>query len=146
DRRAFFGCFANLAEQLLHVAESRAGERVSSIHESMDRNAWHTLAPRKLYHCQQMLVYRVNSARADESHEMKCSPVRFCLAAHGDERWILEERSIGDGSVDFHQVRHHHSSGAEVEVTDFTVAHLSFWKTNACDGRLEESARWVRPD
>ena len=73
-------------------------------------------------------------------------PFFFALSHARDERRILEERSVADRFADAHEVLHHDAAGAEVQVSDFAVAHLSLGKPDRAAGRLEQRPRVSRDE
>ena len=60
-----------MREELFHVAKPRARHRVTAIHECMNRNSRNSLLNREIDQCKEMLIDRVHSACANQSHQVK---------------------------------------------------------------------------
>jgi hypothetical protein len=132
-------------QQLLEVAEPRAGHGVSPVEHDLDGDARHVLPLRELEQRQQMRVDGMHAARANEADEMQRAPGCLHTATGVDEDRVLEEASVLDGVVDADEILLHHTTRAEVEVTDLAVAHLSARQPDRFLRRRKQGTRRARP-
>ena len=58
---------------------------------------------------------------------------------------LLDASPIGDGAADAHDVLRHHAPGAQVEVSDFAVSHLSVAQADRPPRRVEARSRKPLP-
>ena len=108
----------------------------------MDPDAPHAGPGGQLGQRHQVAVVGVDTAGADEADEMEGpSPVGRPLAGR-DQRGSREERPVRDGRVDARQVLEDRAPGAEVQVADFRVPHLTDRQT---DIALRGAELRVRP-
>ncbi len=67
-------------------------------------------------------------------------------AERRDERLVLEEAAVRDRSVDALEVLIEHPTGADRQMPDLRVAHLSGRQADRLAGRLEPSMGVLRPE
>ncbi len=59
---------------------------------------------------------------------------------HGfNQYWIAVEIAFFDHEIDLGDVHVHHASGADVQMPDFTVAHLPLWQADKAPAGVNES-------
>src|SRR5436305_10927203 len=104
----------------------------------MDRDARHLLTRAKVDQREEMLVDRVNTAAPNETDEVNGPAVALRDVAGLDEGGIREERLVPNRFSDAHQVLHHDAAGAEVQMPDLAVSHLTFGEANREARRLEQ--------
>ena len=73
---------------------------------------------------------RVHAAIGGQSHEVQFLAVFLGIGIGTYDFGILEDGTVGAGTVDFYQVLVYDASGTDVEVSHFRVAHLSVGQTN----------------
>src|SRR5450756_248529 len=78
--------------------------------------------------------------RQDQTQEVKSSVVLLYVPACTNKGGIGVEASVGDGRRDAYQILRHDASGAEIQVSDLAVAHLSFRQTDAKSGSFKQRA------
>src|SRR6185503_8204207 len=61
--------------------------------------------------------------------------------AGADERRVPEERLVANRLANSHEILHHDAPGTKVEVSDFTVAHLSVGQADGAPRRIEQRSR-----
>src|SRR4029077_10852161 len=72
---------------------------------------------------------------------MASAAARFELFDQGHERWRTLDFTAGNGIVDARQVLDHHAAGADIEVTDFGIAHLALGQADVLARSVEKSVR-----
>ncbi len=77
-----------------------------------------------------MLERRVYAAVAGQSHQVESASGVVCCFKRRFDLGIVEDGAVGYGLVDFHEVLIDHTSGADVEMAHFRVAHLSVGQTD----------------
>src|SRR5688500_367316 len=80
---------------------------------------------------------RVDASVADETEEVERRPAAHAAIDGGDEPRIVEESAVRDRPVDPADPLIDDKTGAEIEVTDFGVAHLSRRETDVPAGAAE---------
>ena len=99
---------------------------VAAVHEAMDeRVSGHTISIGYLYEFVQVVERRVNASRRGETHEVQALSRRLCIFVSRADFWIVKNAVVGTSTVYLHQVLVDDTSGADVEMTDFGVAHLA---------------------
>src|ERR1700733_12623858 len=77
-----------------------------------------------------MLLVSVDAGFAYQADEME-GAVAFACSLHGfGDGWEIRKFIVGDEEVDARDVHGDYAAGAEVQVTDFAVAHLAVGKAN----------------
>ena len=116
-----------------HVEQERADDlgaqrrrRVAAVEEAMDGDGGHPGPDAELDTGQQVPVERVDAARAEQPHQVQGAAALPEAGAELDEGGELVELAALNALRDSHEVLRHHPSGAQVQVPDLAVAHLSF--------------------
>ena len=92
-----------------------------------------------------MLLLGVDTAIRDEADQMQ-GTVRFTRALHGlGDGWKVGEFIVCDEEINAGDVHLDNASGAEIEMTDFAVAHLTVWEAHEVLGGADQSVRDIRP-
>jgi len=91
---------------------------------------------------EEVVDVRVHAAVAEEADEMELA---LAAVLHG----LLEERDlvellVGDEEIDAGDVHVYDAAGADVEMADFTVAHLTFGKADGGAGGLDQGVGELR--
>jgi len=121
------------AEGLLegfHVAEAAGGHGVASVHEGMDEDVGELVLGGHANECVEVALVRVDAAVGEQSDEMERSSLLACQFVGTDQRGVGVEAAVHDGGVDACHVHSDDAAGAEVEVTDLGVAHLTVWQAD----------------
>lgn len=67
---------------------------------------------------------------AGETHKVQRVSCLLCVGIGIFDFRVVHNGAIGDGAVDFYQILINDASGADVEVTNFAVTHLSVRKSD----------------
>ena len=89
-----------------------------------------------------MIDVRVHSAVGDEAEQMNA----FAALESGREGRILEEGAVLDRLVHAHQILKEHSAGADRQVADLAVSHLSRRQPDRAGRGLERGMRKGSPE
>ena len=116
--------------------------RVPTVQDRVDHDVFDTLASGQLRDRHEVPVVGVHAAGADEAHEVQSTIPSDGGPGRLHERFVGEERAVGDGSVDTRQVLEHGPTGTDVQVPDLAVAHLAVGQP---DGRARGVQHGVRP-
>ena len=73
-----------------------------------------------------MVKTRMHAAVGKESHQVKRFAGSFEVLKHRAAFGLLKELILRTGAVDAHKILIDHAAGADVEVADFGIAHLTF--------------------
>src|SRR6185295_8828344 len=137
---------ADVIEKLAHEPERRLGQRVASVQNRVNRDAFDALSLRQIDHRKGVLVDCVHSPGADQSHQMESPAVASHLPACTHQSGVGVETAIGNGGGDAHQILHHHTARAEIEMSDFAVPHLPFRQTDTQSGCFEQGTGAATPE
>jgi len=86
-----------------------------------------------------MLDVRVHATIAQQAQKMQ---LPFPPTLHGLlEQWHLLQLVIRDHQVDARDVHVHDAARADIQMADFTVAHLAFGQADGRSGRLNQGIR-----
>ena len=88
-------------------------------------------------HRDELILMAVDAAVGNKSDEVESAGLPF-FESGGEDR-VLCERAFGDGFVDARKVLIHDAAGAEIQVTDFRVAHLSIGQADIETRGAEEA-------
>jgi len=105
----------------------------------VDRDPLYSVAPAQLDGGKEVPVESVHAPEAEETDEMEGAARLLCSAAERDQGLEVEEAAVGDALVDPDEILRHHPAGAEVEVSDLAVAHLTFGESDGQAARVEKS-------
>src|SRR5882762_5254198 len=131
--------FTNFLLELLHEIAAAVRRRVAAIHEAVNQDVLDFLLLGHFQQCEQMIDVRVHAAIAEQAHQMQST---LAATLHG----LLEKRHVlhllvGDEQVDAGDVHVYDAAGADVEVADFTIAHLAFRKADVRARSMDQRIR-----
>src|ERR1041385_8479308 len=86
-----------------------------------------------------MGVERVDPAVPDSLEKMQRPAGSSQPGPELEERRQAEEVALGNTRGDAHDVLRHHAAGAQIEMSDFAVAHLSFRESYGEPAGVEQS-------
>ena len=89
-------------------------------------------------------LHGVHAAGAHETHEVKGLVGSGAIVHSLDEDLVLLEGTVLDGVVDTRELLEDDAAGADVEVTDLGVAHLTVGQADVLAGSTEGGMRIVR--
>ncbi len=92
-----------------------------------------------------MILMRMHSPRRHQAYEMAGTaalPQALDQAREGGRSFDL---AAGDRRIDARQVLHHETTGADVEMPDLGIAHLSLWQADVFARSAQEGVRTARP-
>ncbi len=90
-------------------------------------------------HRDQVVLVAVNAAVGQQAHEVHGLAGGDCFIHRRADRRVLEELAVADRFGHACEVLVYHSSGAEVHVADFRVAHLAVRQTHVHTGTGDQA-------
>ena len=105
------------------LAAARVG--VAAVHEAVHERIFDLVLGGDVAEFEEMLQRRVHAAVRHEAHEMHVHAVFLGVFERGFHLRVLHDRVVAAGAVDLHEVLIHDASGADIEVSDLRIAHLS---------------------
>src|SRR5438067_8051322 len=134
----------NVLEQLFHESERRFRRRIAAIEPGVNRDA-HARAATQLHRGEEMLVERMHATGTDESHEVQRGVVASYVVHQLHEGGNSKELAGVNRLRNAHDVLRHDATGAEIQMTDFTVADLSFGESDGESRGIEQRTRRALP-
>ena len=134
------------------VVRGRTRRDVTSIRERVDpRPVRHALVLGQREQRAEVIHVRVHPAVGDEPEKMNVSPTLAGPFERGGEGIVLGERAVGDGGVHTGEILEEDPPGADREVTDLGVPHLTAGEVRpplptrrACRAESASTARRTR--
>ena len=127
----------HLARRCGHVLfevgdESLAAVRVgvAAVHKAMHEGILDLILGGDVAELEKVLQRRVHAAVRHETHEMHVHAVLFGVFERGLHLGILHDRVVAAGAVDLHEVLIDDATGADIEVANLRIAHLSVGQTD----------------
>jgi hypothetical protein len=111
-------------------ATRAAWQRVASVKKRVHDNLADVFALGEIEAGLEMLEVAVHAAIGDETEKMERTLSSGRLGTGMNEHRITEKAAVGDRGANACQILVDHPAGADVEVTDFAVAHLPNRQTN----------------
>ena len=106
----------------------------------------HALPARKLEQRLQVVEVRVDAALRDEAEQVDGAAALPRPLERSQERWVLVEGAVADGGVHALQILEEDPAGADRQVTDLGVAHLSGRQADRLAGGRERRVRVFAPE
>ena len=106
------------------LAAARVG--VAAVHKAMHVGIVEAVGRRNVAQLEEVLQRRVYAAVRHQPHEVHVHTVLFGVFERCLHLRILHDRVVAAGAVDLHEILINHAAGADIEVSDLRVAHLSF--------------------
>ena len=123
--------------QALDVLARRSWRRVAAIGEGM-YDGRHTCLCEDLRERRRVILMRMHAPRRDQAHQVAGAAGLPQARDQADQGRGLLDLAVGDGLADARQVLHHHTAGADVEMSDLGVAHLPLRQADILARREEE--------
>ena len=120
--------------QFLDILKTRGRRNVTAVHEAMDIDLFQTVLLCQIDQAEDVLHVGVNTARAHQTVNMQLAVVLFAVVDCTEECLVLKEVAVLDGLGDTGQLLIDNAAGADVGVTDLTVAHLTVRQTDIQTG------------
>ena len=119
------------ALKLFDESLSALGVSVAAVHEAVYESlVFQSVGLADFNEFEKVVERRVHAAIGGQSHEVQFLAVFLGIGIGAYDFGILEDGTVGAGTVDFYQVLVYDASGTDVEVSHFRVAHLSVGQTN----------------
>src|SRR5882762_207972 len=131
--------FANLLLESLHEITAAVWRSIPAIHEAVDQDVLDFLLLGHFQQCEQMIDVRVHAAIAKQAHQVQ-STLAATLHRLLEKRHVLQ-LLVGDEQVNAGDVHAYDAAGADIEVADFTIAHLAFRKADVWAGSVNQRIR-----
>src|SRR3954454_21447064 len=132
DRRDPFG------RQLGEVVHRRGRRDVAPVGERVDPGSLRRKPQQRL----DVIDVRMHAAVRDEAEQVHVA----ALGERGPQDWVLEERAVRDRAVYTLQVLVEHPAGADRQVADLGVAHLTGRQADRLPARLQPGVRVLAPE
>ena len=133
--------------QLGEVGHGRMRRDVPAVGERVNPGPLlHALSARKLEQRLQVVEMRVDAALRDEAEQVDVAAALPGALERGQERWVLVEGAVADGGVHALQILEEDPAGADRQVTDLGVAHLSGRQADRLAGGRERRVRVLAPE
>ena len=139
------GDASHVEQQRAHHLGAERRRAVAAVEETVNGDPGHAKPHAQLDAREQVPVERMHATRAEEADEVQRAARLPQVRAEFEERRQGVEVAALDGLGDADEVLRHHAAGAQVEVPDFAVAHLSFGKPDGEFARVEQRARMSAP-
>src|SRR5579885_2611922 len=111
----------------------------------MDKDLFHLMACRQLQAGVQVALVGVDPAGADQPAKMQLALIALDMLHCLEQRRILKEGTIMDGSGDAGILLKHTLPRADIEMAHLRVAHLPLWQSNSrttgCNARMRKGTR-----
>src|SRR5580704_3769515 len=131
--------FVERVLQLIEKLGAAVGRSIAAVHKTVDENALHFLFTGHLQEGEEMVNVRVYSAIAEQADQ-----VELFLAAAGhrfNENGVLEKFAVANHQVEAGAIHVNDAPGADIQVADFAVAHLSIGQADPFAGGMNQSVR-----
>ncbi len=112
----------------------------------MNRNSGHLVAESQLHGGQQVAVERVHSAVADQPDKVQGTAAPADRPAQLDQGRNGEELARLDTGGNADHVLRHYPAGPQVEVSDFTVTHLTVGKADREAAGVKQGSGRTAPE
>src|SRR5436190_9524125 len=100
----------------------------------MDKNILNVLLFGSIAQGFKMIDVGVHAAIRNQTHEMNFFIVLFCIFKCTENNRMAMKRTVADGKINFYQILVNYSAGADVEMADFGIAHLTIRQANIFAG------------
>ena len=118
--------FSHFLLQLFEIAGAVGGERVTAVHECVDENTIYTVLFRHLQQRVEMSLLRMDATVGEQAEKVQSAFAYTCMLHRREQHRMREEFSVLDHLIDAGDVHVNDATGADVEMSDFAVAHLAF--------------------
>ena len=118
-----------MRSKLLNETFTTLRVSITAIHKAMDESIFDAIFFRYITEFEQMVKRAVYTTIGSQSHEVDIFTIFFGIRESRNDFRILHNAVVGTSSVDFHQILINNTSGTDIEMTYFRVAHLSVGQT-----------------
>src|SRR5882757_4572027 len=138
--------FIDLALQLFEIPNAARGQGIAAVEKGVDKDLLHPLLFCRQQKGVQMRLLRVNAPIGDQAQQVQgASPFAGVLQRLHDHR--MPEKFAGANEiVNARDVHVHHSSRADVQVTDFAVTHLPIGQADEVIRSMKQTMRIFRQE
>ncbi|MNC29076.1 hypothetical protein D3C75_773130 [compost metagenome] len=119
----------SLGNQLLHVLLGAVRRNVAAVQERMDVHFLQIFLLGQLQKCEQVRNVAVHAAVGQKPVQVELGAVLLGVADRAQQGFVLEEISVADGLGNAGQVLIYDPACADIQVSNFRVAHLAFRQT-----------------
>jgi hypothetical protein len=127
---------AHFLFELLDKFDSAVRRGVAAVHKAVDENIFDFIFARHFQESEKMVEVRVDSAIAEEAEKME---LRSASSFHGVEQERLAIKfAVSDELIDARAVHVNDAAGADIQMADFAVPHLSDWEADGGSGSLDQ--------
>src|SRR6266403_2402397 len=131
--------FPSLRLESLHEIAAAVRRSIPAIHEAVDQDVLDFLLLGHFQQCEEMIDVRVHAAIAEQAHQVQ-STLAATLHRLLEKRHVLQ-LLVGDEQVDAGDIHVYDAAGADVEVPDFTIAHLALGQADVRAGSVNQRIR-----
>jgi hypothetical protein len=115
---------------LVQVARAVGRQSVAFFHNDAANNEIYTVLLGHLQKRIEVGLIRVHPAVGKQAEKVQAASARTCILHRSKQRGVREEIAILDHQLDACTVHVDDAAGADVEVANFAVAHLSLGQAN----------------
>jgi hypothetical protein len=126
--------------QLRHVGSTTGGRGIAAIGDGVDHEVFDAGGLGGIAQRGEVILMRMHTAIADEAEKVEA--LAFGLLEGFDQHGHGGEFAIADAFVDAGEVLIHHAAGTEIEMADFTIAHLAVWQADVFAAGTDGAA-WI---
>ena len=138
--------YTRFIHMLLHLCDEAfagPGIRIAAVHETVHVAIRDTVLSRDIKERQKVIQRRVDATGGSESHQVKALASGLGIAESRFNFRVFQDRAVGNGAVNLHQILVNHAPGAYVEVSCFRITHLTVGQAHILSGSLQLSIRVV---
>ena len=127
--------------KVAEVGQSSFGVGVSAVSKGMDKYILHLVVLGGITQALEVLDMRMHSSIGKKADKVHVLFGGFCTCKSCAQYRVAEQLSLCNGKVDFYQILVDYSSGTQVHMPYFRVAHLPFGKAYSQTGSLQFGMR-----
>ncbi len=138
--------FIDLALQLFEIPNAAGGQGIAAVEKGVDKDPLHPVLFRRQQEGVQMLLLRVNAAIGDQAQQMQGASLFAGVLQRLHDHRMAEKFAGANQIVNACDVHVHHAARADVQVTDFAVAHLAIRQTDEVIRSVKQTMRILRQE
>src|SRR5580698_1437083 len=132
---------AHFLLQLFEITCTVGGQGVTAVHESVNEHSVNSLLFGHLQQGVKMGLIGMHAAVGDKTEQMQAALATAGILHGCDQHRMGEKLAVLNKQLDAGAVHVHNASGADVEVADFAVAHLTVRQTNILAAGVNQRVR-----
>ena len=121
-------------------AHRRLRRGIAAVEHRVEHHPLHPPLLRQRHHRHQVRVVRMHATVAQQSEQVERAAGCVDALAGLHQGVVLEKTAVLDGAADPHEILLHNPSGAQIQMSNLTVAHLSVGQSNGVSRRGQQRA------